>query len=75
MATGALAYDIDMGADIAGLSLTHDGRHIALPTEDVLHVITSDLEELIDLAEERAGRGLTDDECRIYLHVETCPTR
>ncbi len=75
VATGVLAYDIDMGADIAGLSLAHDGRHVALPTENVLHVITSDLEELIGIAEDRVGRGLTDDECRSYLHVETCPTR
>jgi hypothetical protein len=32
------------------------------------------LEDAIEIAEARTTRGLTDDECRRYLHVPTCPT-
>ena len=40
-----------------------------------LHVITTDLDELTDIAEDRIGRDLTDEECRSYLHVRECPDR
>ncbi len=30
--------------------------------------------ELVTLASEHAGRALTDEECRRYLHVDACPT-
>ncbi len=70
---GDRTYDIDMGADILGFSLSPDGRHVALPSENGLHIITTDLDELIEIAKDRIGRGLTDDECRSYLHVQACP--
>ena len=39
-----------------------------------LRVYALRLEELVALAQHRLSRTLTDDECRRYLHVETCPT-
>ena len=58
---------------VLGFSLSPDGRHVALPSENGLHIITTDLDELIEIAKDRVGRGLTDDECRSYLHVQACP--
>lgn len=75
VATGERLYDIDIGSEILGLSLTADGRHVALPTAHGLYVITTDLQELIDIAEERIGRTLTDDECKTYLLEGTCPDK
>jgi hypothetical protein len=31
--------------------------------------------DLIALAHQRVTRGLTDDECRSYLHLDRCPDR
>ena len=31
------------------------------------------LDEIVALAQSRLTRGLTEDECRQYLHVEVCP--
>jgi hypothetical protein len=33
------------------------------------------LDDLIDIAKKELTRGLTDEECRQYLHVERCPAR
>jgi len=32
-----------------------------------------DVDNLIELAESRLKRGLTDEECRQFLHLESCP--
>ena len=32
------------------------------------------IEDLLALARSRVTRTLTEDECRKYLHVETCPS-
>jgi DNA-binding SARP family transcriptional activator/WD40 repeat protein len=71
--TGEWAHDIDMGAAIPGFSLSPDGRHVAIPSENGLDIITMDLDELIEVANYRIGRDLTDDECRSYLNIEACP--
>jgi WD40 repeat protein len=72
--TGDRAYRIDFDAEIRGLALSPNGRYVALATDDGLHVITTDLDDLIDIAEDRIGRAFTSEECRSYLHVEECPT-
>jgi DNA-binding SARP family transcriptional activator/WD40 repeat protein len=36
-------------------------------------ILTTDVDELIDVARRRVTRGFTTDECRVYLHVDTCP--
>jgi hypothetical protein len=37
-------------------------------------VFVLDLNELIRLAHSRVTRTLTEQECRQYLHMESCPT-
>jgi hypothetical protein len=31
------------------------------------------LDDVIEIARARITRGFTDEECRTYLHVPTCP--
>lgn len=39
----------------------------------VARVWALDLDDLIAIAEDKLTRGLTDAECREYLHVNACP--
>jgi len=39
----------------------------------LLHAFVLDVDDLIELAKSRLTRGLTDDECRQFLHLENCP--
>lgn len=52
-------------------------RHIASTTGGpawTIWIWTLDTDELIEIGEARVTRSLTDRECQIYLHAETCPT-
>ncbi|HYG70942.1 MAG TPA: serine/threonine protein kinase, partial [Actinomycetota bacterium] len=80
----AKLWDAQTGAELMTLfghdRLAHtvtfspDGRFIATASGDgtvmlrLVHV-----EDLVELARERATRGLTEDECQRYLHLEACP--
>jgi WD40 repeat protein/DNA-binding SARP family transcriptional activator len=41
--------------------------------DGTVRVWALDLDDLIEIAEGKLTRGLTDGECRQYLHVEPCP--
>ncbi len=54
---------------VSGLDFSPDGKRLASATPDgVVRVWALDLDELIAIAEAELTRGLTDDECRQYLH-------
>ena len=56
---------------VSGLDFSPDGKRLASATPDgVVRVWALDLDELIAIAEAELTRGLTDDECRQYLHLE-----
>jgi len=51
-----------------------DGAYLAVGSQvGNVYIYTLRLDELIALAHERVKRPLTDEECRVYLHVEACP--
>jgi serine/threonine protein kinase/WD40 repeat protein/DNA-binding SARP family transcriptional activator len=53
-----------------------DDRHLlVVPANggDVL-TMTLDTDELLRIARSRLTRGFTQEECRTYLHVDTCPS-
>ena len=59
---------------VHSVAFSLDGRLLATASADgtvALHLLP--IGELVELAEERVTRSLTDEECRQYLRLETCP--
>ena len=56
------------------IALSPDGSKVVSRSQDgTVSVYFLDLKDLLDLAHSRVDRNLTDQECRQYLHLETCP--
>lgn len=69
-------YTLDIGSVPGEPTFSDDGRHLLVPFENgVTHLFSLDPRELIDLARNRVARDLTETECGLYLHVESCPAR
>jgi DNA-binding SARP family transcriptional activator len=61
-------------SDIEGVAFSEDGSRVAVIYSDgriIVHAIA--LGDVIEIARTRVTRGFTNDECRTYLHVSTCP--
>ncbi|MDX1436792.1 MAG: helix-turn-helix domain-containing protein [Anaerolineales bacterium] len=80
----AKIWDVSTGEELAtlfgnasnvfGASFSPDGRHVATAGADgTVRTFTLEIEDLVELARERLRRGLTEEECRKYLHIEACP--
>jgi len=72
--TGAQVLELaaQSGA-VEGVSFTPDGRRLLAASSDgVTRTYLLDLEELVEVARDRAARNLTDAECRRYLRGP-CP--
>jgi WD40 repeat protein len=74
--TGALIFtSLDEPGHLEGAAFNQDGSRIALLYSDgriLVHAIA--FEDVLEIAEGRVTRSLTDVECRTYLHVPACPT-
>ena len=81
-ATAGRGYVVEEAMDALHWAL--QAAHVAFPAGEApvavrvspwgprgVTLLTPD--QLMDLAATAAGRGLTPEECRTYLHVETCP--
>ncbi len=80
----AKVWNVDTGEEIAslygntsnvfGVSFSPDGQHLATAGADgTIRMYEIELSNLMDLARSRITRSLTDDECRMYFHVDVCP--
>ncbi len=61
-------------SDVAAVAFSPDGSRITTVYSDgriIVHPIA--LGDAIELAQSRVTRGFTDEECRRYLHVPSCP--
>lgn len=73
--TGSLKYSLSPhSGKIYNIAFSPDSKIIALGTEDgTVRFFYTNIEDVISLAQTRILRLLTNEECQIYLHVETCP--
>ncbi len=54
--------------------LSSGNKHIAPYGAFVTHTpYTLDFDELLEIAQSRVTRSLTDAECKEYLHMDMCP--
>ena len=61
-------------APIWGIAFSPDGSELATASDDgTLRVFALEVDELVGIARSRVSRGLTEVECRQYLHVDRCP--
>lgn len=53
-----------------------DNRHLLVAPANGpgVQIVTLDIDELLRIARSRLTRGFTQEECRTYLHVDTCPS-
>lgn len=66
-----------VGADagVAGLAFNREGTMLVTSSRDgVVRVWALEVDDLVAIAQERLTRGFTDEECRQYLHVASCPS-
>jgi WD40 repeat protein/DNA-binding XRE family transcriptional regulator len=60
--------------NVFGVSFSPDGSHLVTAGADgTIRTFELQLDALGDLARARVTRSLTDDECRIFLHLNFCP--
>lgn len=60
-------------SQVSSVAFSPGGSRLAsFGTEGVVQVWALDLDELVEIAERELTRGLTDDECRQYLHQARC---
>ena len=73
--TGDLVYTSPVEpSDVAAVGFSPDGSRVNAVYSDgriIVHPIA--LQDAIEIAQARVTRGLTDEECRRYLHVPDCP--
>ena len=61
-------------SDVAAVAFTPNGLGVtAVYSDGRIVVYPIALEDAVEIARARTTRGFTDEECRRYLHVPSCP--
>jgi WD40 repeat protein len=61
-------------SNVFGVAFSPDSSQLVTAGGDgTVRTYTLSLDQLVTLAQERLTRGLTDEECRKFLHVDACP--
>jgi WD40 repeat protein/DNA-binding SARP family transcriptional activator len=64
----------DGGGEWFDIAFSPDGTRLAATSADgTVKVYVLPIDDLLKIARSRLHRGLTEQECRQYLHLETCP--
>jgi len=80
----AKVWDVKTGKELAslygnasnvfGASFSPDGNQLATAGADgTIRTYTLRIDDLIMLAKSRLTRSLTEEECRMFLHMDSCP--
>ena len=56
------------------VAFSPDGSLLASVDGATVRVWALDIDDLLEIARQNVTRSLTDEECRQYLHVESCPS-
>jgi WD40 repeat protein/DNA-binding SARP family transcriptional activator len=74
--SGSQTLVLRHGDVVGAVAFSPDGSKLASVSGDArVHVWALDLGDLVEIAKRELTRTLTDEECRQYLHVPTCPPR
>ena len=59
---------------VTDVAFSPDARRLASTSScDGVRIWALELEDLLQIAREKLTRSLTQDECRRYLHIDSCP--
>ena len=73
--TGELLLVLD-GHETGGqVAFSPDGSMLATQGDGMVRIWALDIADLLEIAHQKVTRSLTDEECRQYLHVESCSER
>jgi WD40 repeat protein/transcriptional regulator with XRE-family HTH domain len=75
VATGEELYSLyGNQSNVFGVTFSPDGNRLATAGADgSIRVYTTEIDDLKVIARERLTRSLTDEECRKFLHANSCP--
>ncbi|NTU85752.1 MAG: WD40 repeat domain-containing protein [Chloroflexales bacterium] len=74
VATGQELRSFASPSGPSDVAFSPDGKQLYVASVDgLVRVYLTNLDDLVALARTRVTRGLTDEECRVYLHTDRCP--
>lgn len=58
---------------VCSVDFSHDGSMLVSQSPGEIRVWAVDIDDLLEIARRNVTRSLSEEECRQYLHLESCP--